>query len=88
MLMALRRKTVSFVAMPSVGGATGGLLQVEGGPHMTLKQVDAVADAFTDGLSIDAQVIIGARVSPDLEERMRVVAVVSGLPRGASDGLV
>ena len=55
---------------------------------MTLKQVEAVADAFTDGLSIDAQVIMGARISPDLEERMRVVAVVSGLPRGASDGLV
>mgnify|MGYP001967515274 FL=1 len=55
---------------------------------MTLKQVEAVADAFTIGLSIDAQVIMGARISPDLGERMRVVAVVSGLPRGASDGLI
>ena len=55
---------------------------------MTLKQVEAVSAAFTAGLSDDAQVILGARVSPDLEERMRVVAVVSGLPRGTSDGLV
>ena len=55
---------------------------------MTLKQVEEVANEFTDGLSIDAQVIIGARVSPDLQERMRVVAVVSGLPRGGSEGLV
>jgi cell division GTPase FtsZ len=55
---------------------------------MTLKQVEAVSEAFTNGLSIDAQVIIGARVSPDLQDRMRVVAVVSGLPRGTSDGLV
>jgi cell division protein FtsZ len=83
----LRARSSPLAAM-SVGGATGCLLQVEGGPHMTLKQVEAVADAFTDGLSIDAQVILGARVSPDLEERMRVVAVVSGLPRGASDGLI
>ena len=82
------RARSSPLAALSVGGATGCLLQVEGGPHMTLKQVEAVANAFTEGLSIDAQVIIGARVSPDLQERMRVVAVVSGLPRGSSDGLV
>ena len=82
------RARSSPLAALSVGGATGCLLQVEGGPHMTLKQVEAVANAFTDGLSIDAQVIIGARVSPDLQERMRVVAVVSGLPRGSSEGLV
>ena len=83
-----RRARSSPLAAMSVGGATGCLLQVEGGPHMTLKQVEAVSAAFTEGLSDDAQVILGARVSPDLEERMRVVAVVSGLPRGASDGLV
>ena len=82
------RARESPLAAMSVGGATGCLLQVEGGPHMTLKQVEAVADAFTGGLSIDAQVIIGARVSPDLEDRMRVVAIVSGLPRGESEGLV
>ncbi len=69
-----------LAALP-VEGARGCLLQVEGGPHMTLKQVEAVADAFTRCLSTDAQVIIGARVSPELGDRMRVVAVVSGLPK-------
>ena len=82
------RASSSPLAAMSVGGATGCLLQVEGGPHMTLKQVEAVSAAFTNGLSIDAQVIIGARVSPDLGDRMRVVAVVSGLPRGVTDGLI
>ena len=83
-----QRARSSPLAAMSVGGATGCLLQIEGGSNMTLKHVEAVADAFTEGLSNDAQVIIGARVSPDLEQRMRVVAVVSGLPRGESDGLV
>ena len=83
-----QRARSSPLAAMSVGGATGCLLQIEGGSNMTLKHVEAVADAFTAGLSNDAQVIIGARVSPDLEQRMRVVAVVSGLPRGESDGLV
>ncbi|MDP6907169.1 MAG: hypothetical protein QF440_07125 [Candidatus Thalassarchaeaceae archaeon] len=76
------------MAALAVGGAEGCLLQVEGGPHMTLKQVEAVAKAFTDGLSDNAQVIIGARVSPELESRMRVVAVVSGLPTGSAEGLL
>ena len=76
-----RRARSSPLAALPVDGASGCLLQVEGGPHMTLKQVEAVADAFTRGLSADAQVIIGARVSPELGDRMRVVAVVSGLPK-------
>ena len=82
-----RARAAPLAAM-AVGGASGCLLQVEGGPHMTLKQVEAVADAFTTGLAEDAQVIIGARVTPELGDRMRVVAVVSGLPRGTVDGLL
>ena len=76
-----RRARSSPLAALPVDGARGCLLQVEGGPHMTLKQVEGVANAFTHGLSTDAQVIIGARVSPELGDRMRVVAVVSGLPK-------
>lgn len=64
----------------SMSGATGCLIQVEGGPDLTLGQVDVVADAFTKGLDHDAQVIFGARVSEELEGMVRVVAVLSGLP--------
>ena len=46
---------------------------------MTVAQVNSVADAFTRGLSDDSQVILGARMADDLDGRMRVVAVVSGL---------
>ncbi len=60
-------------------GAKGCLLQVEGGPDMTIEQLDEVASAFTSGLHTDAQVILGARVGDELEGRMRVVAVLSGM---------
>ena len=72
------------MAALAVEGAEGCLLQVEGGPHMTLKQVESVANAFTTGLCENAQVIIGARVTPELGSRMRVVAIVSGLARDSS----
>ena len=60
-------------------GASGCLLLLEGGRQMSIYQMEQVADAFTRGLTEDAQVILGARHSDDLDGKMRVVAVVSGL---------
>ncbi len=67
------------LASLEVIGAGGCLLQLEGGRQMTIYQMEQVADAFTRGLSEDAQVILGARHSDGLDGKMRVVAVVSGL---------
>lgn len=64
----------------SMSGAKGCLIQIEGGPDLTLGQVDVVAEAFTKGLDENAQVIFGARVSDELEGLVRVVTVLSGLP--------
>ena len=68
------------LAALDVGGATGCLIQIEGGLGMTLSQVDTVARLFTNALDSDAQVILGARVSEDLHGVMRVVTLLSGIP--------
>ena len=62
-----------------VGGAQGCLIQVEGGVGMTIGQLDEVANMFTDALDPNAQVILGARVSEDLEDTIRVVTLLSGI---------
>ena len=62
-----------------VGGASACLIQVEGGLGMTIGQVDAVANIFTEALDADAQVILGARVSEDLEDTIRVVTLLAGI---------
>ena len=67
------------LAAMDVGGAKGCLIQVEGGLGMTIGQVDAVADLFTSALDADAQVILGARVSEDLVDTIRVVSLLSGI---------
>ena len=67
------------LAAMDVGGAKGCLIQVEGGLGMTIGQVDAVADLFTSALDNDAQVILGARVSEDLNDTIRVVTLLSGI---------
>ena len=67
------------LAAMDVGGAQGCLIQVEGGYGMTIGQVDAVAALFTSALDDDATVILGARVSEDLEDTIRVVTLLSGI---------
>jgi cell division protein FtsZ len=62
-----------------VGGAQGCLIQVEGGVGMTIGQLDEVANMFTEALDPNAQVILGARVSEDLEDTIRVVTLLSGI---------
>lgn len=63
----------------SVDGAKGCLIQVEGGPDMTLGHLNIVSEAFVSSLDEDCQVILGARASDNLAGRIRLVAVVSGL---------
>ena len=63
----------------SIDGAKGCLIQVEGGPDMTLGHLNRVSEAFVSNLDNDCQVILGARASEDMAGRLRLVAVVSGL---------
>ena len=63
----------------SIDGAKGCMIQVEGGPDMTLGHLNMVSEAFLSTLDEDCQVILGARASDDLVGRLRLVAVVSGL---------
>jgi cell division protein FtsZ len=63
----------------ALDGAAGCLIQVEGGMELTLGEVNEVTEAFTARLHPDSQVIFGARMSPELDGEVRVVAVLSGL---------
>ena len=63
----------------TVDGAKGCLIQVEGGPDMTLGHLNRVSEAFVASLDEDCQVILGARASDELAGRLRLVAVVSGI---------
>ena len=62
-----------------IDGASGCLIQVEGGPDMTLSHLNEVTDEFVSNLSPNCQVIMGARVGEGLIGKLRITAVVSGL---------
>jgi len=75
----LKSAMMAPLAELDVGGAKGCLIQIEGGLGMTIGQVETVASLFTAALDVDAQVILGARVSEDLHDSIRVVTLLSGI---------
>ena len=63
----------------TIEGAKGCMIQVEGGPDMTLSHLTELTDTFVSQMDPDCQVIMGARVSDEMIGKLRLVAVVSGI---------
>ncbi len=60
-------------------GATGALIHITGGPNMSLKYVQDVAQKLTEDLDCYSNVILGARVLPEFEGKCRVMAIMTGV---------
>ena len=62
-----------------VTGATGALINVIGGPDMTLDEAKKVVEAVTDKLDESAKIIWGAQLSPELQNSIRTMLVIVGV---------
>ena len=62
-----------------VEGARGCMIQVEGGPDMTLANLTELTNSFVSSMDPNCQVIMGARVTDEMIGKLRLVAVVSGI---------
>jgi len=60
-------------------GATGCLIHITGGPDLTLREAEEIAEALTYELDPHANVIWGARIREDYEGRIRVLAIMTGV---------
>jgi cell division protein FtsZ len=60
-------------------GASGALIHVTGGPNMTLSEVTDAGDAISGALDPSAQVIWGARIDPQMEGKIRVMTIITGV---------
>ena len=61
-----------------VQGATGALINVIGGPNMTLDEAKRVVEAVTDRLDNSAKIIWGAQLVSELQNSLRTMLVVVG----------
>lgn len=63
----------------SMKGARGVLINITGGPDMTLFEVDEAANRIRDEVDPDANIIFGSTFNPDLEGKIRVSVVATGI---------
>jgi cell division protein FtsZ len=62
-----------------VSGATGALINVVGGPDMTIAEAESVVNELYTRIDPKARLIWGAMVDPDLENVIRTMVVVTGV---------
>ncbi|NCN39310.1 MAG: cell division protein FtsZ [Candidatus Aenigmarchaeota archaeon] len=62
-----------------IEGAEGALINVTGGPDITIREAQQVVEAVSGRLNEDAKIIWGAQVNKDLADTVRVLVVVTGV---------
>ena len=60
-------------------GATGALIHITGGPDMTLDEVSRIGELVTESLDDDANVIWGARVAEEMNGKLTVMTIITGV---------
>ena len=62
-----------------ISNATGALVNIVGGPDMSLDECKAIIETIGNQLSPDAKMIWGAQISEDMEKAIRVLLIVTGV---------
>jgi cell division protein FtsZ len=62
-----------------ISGATSALVNVVGGPDMTIAEAESVVQEVYSRIDPDARIIWGAQVDEDLENTVRTMLVVTGV---------
>ncbi len=60
-------------------GATGALIQVVGGPDLTLDEINTVGELVTAKMDEDSNVIWGARIMEEMKSKLMVMTIVTGV---------
>jgi cell division protein FtsZ len=67
----------------SIEGAKGVLLNVSGGPDLTLAEVTEAAETIQAAVDPDANIFFGAVIHPRVQDEIRVTVIGTGLKDGA-----
>ena len=62
-----------------ISGARGALINVVGGPSMTLEEARQVVEAVSTKLDSEAKIIWGAQISADMHDTVRAMLVITGV---------
>ena len=62
-----------------ISNASGALVNIIGGPDMSLDECKSIIETIGDKLSPEAKLIWGAQISEDMEKSIRVLLIVTGV---------
>jgi cell division protein FtsZ len=72
----------------SIEGATGIIINVTGGPDLTLWEVNEASTLITEAAHEDAEVIFGAVINPDMKDNIHVTVIATGFQNQPQDAQV
>ncbi|MBU0929674.1 MAG: cell division protein FtsZ [Nanoarchaeota archaeon] len=62
-----------------INGAEGALINITGGPDMTLEEARKVVETVSERLDEDARIIWGAQISEDMDKTLRTMLIITGV---------
>ncbi|NPV06618.1 MAG: cell division protein FtsZ [Anaerolineae bacterium] len=72
-----------LIATDSIGGARGILVNVVGGPDMTLHEAGQAVEYITEQASEDAEVIFGAAIDNSMGDKLQITLIATGVGAAA-----
>lgn len=72
----------------SIRGAKGVLLNVTGGPSLSLFEANAASNLITESCDPDANIIFGASIREDLEDEIMITVIATGFDEAPQGGFV
>ncbi len=78
-LESIRKALRSPLLEVDISGAKAALVNVTGGPDMTVEEAEKVVEEIYTKVDPDARIIWGAMIDPDLENTMRTLVIVTGV---------
>src|SRR5512139_1494135 len=67
----------------SITGATGILINITGGPDLTLHEVNEASSLIQNAAHEDANIIFGSVIDPNLTDEVRITVIATGFDRSA-----
>ena len=68
----------------TIQGAKGVLINITGGPDLTLFEVNAASSIIRESADDDANIIFGAVIDEDLTDEMKITVIATGFDREAA----
>ncbi len=72
----------------SIDGATGILINITGGPDLTLHEVNEASTLIQDAAHEDANIIFGSVIDPNLSDEVRITVIATGFDRAVKTQMI